>query len=130
MGPTVSVKDLQHSEEGSIIFSTGLDRFLRVFEYKKNSEMPHIFLKNKLTSVLPIEVEWKPEDDELEYWEEEKEKNSDDMEENYSEDSDIEEEEGDEGEKELSLDDKNSENSENDDNSENESDLSGKDFSD
>lgn len=102
MGHTGSVKDLQHSEEGSILFSTGLDRFLRVFEYKKNSEMPHIFLKNKLNCILPIEVEWNPEDDNLEVWESEDDKKSDDMDEEISEDSEIEEEE-DKIPKELEL---------------------------
>jgi len=72
-----------------------LDRFLRIYDYKKNVEMPHIYLKNKLQCVYPYQINFQEEKEDLEYWESEDDKSDDEMNE-LSDDPDLEKEENNE----------------------------------
>jgi len=89
-GQTGSIRDIVKYENTPYIFACGLDRFLRIYDYKKNIEMPHIYLKNKLQCIFPYQIDFEVEKEELEYWESD-EKSDDEMNE-LSDDSELEKE--------------------------------------
>ena len=59
-GSNGSVRDL-HLISKNIIASCGLDRYLNVFNHKNNIIDSHLYLKTKLTCLLPYET---PEEEE------------------------------------------------------------------
>ena len=90
-GNTGAIRDIKIYPGTNIVASCGLDRFLHTYNYKTMEEMPHIYLKNKLTSVHFYECnnEEKLESDSQD---EEEEENNDEMFESFE---DEDEEEGD-----------------------------------
>jgi hypothetical protein len=62
-GSTGAIRDILHLK-GGLTLSCGLDRFLRVFDYKTYEDLPQVFLKNKLNVLFPFEVETKEESEE------------------------------------------------------------------
>ncbi len=55
-GSTGAIKDILELNN-NIIASCGMDRFLRLFNYKTSEDLPQIYLKNKLTVIYPYEEE-------------------------------------------------------------------------
>ncbi len=97
-GSTGAVKDIVHVKGSNLAICCGYDRFLRVFDYKTNEDLPQIYLKNKLNVVFPYDVKVESESDnednsdhneELEdedlFEEGEDEEGEDDVGENYEE---------------------------------------------
>ena len=65
-GSTGAVKDIVHVKGSNLTFSCGYDRFLRVFDYKTNEDLPQIYLKHKLNVVFPYDVQVEDESDDEE----------------------------------------------------------------
>ncbi len=90
-GSTGAIKDIVHVKGSNLTFGCGYDRFLRVFDYKTNEDLPQIYLKNKLNVIFPYDVKVENESEE-ESENEDKEYNDEDLfeqgedEENESED--------------------------------------------
>jgi ribosome biogenesis protein NSA1 len=59
-GSTGAIRDIVHLN-GGLTLSCGLDRFLRVYDYKTYEDLPQVFMKNKLNVLFPFEVEAKEE---------------------------------------------------------------------
>jgi hypothetical protein len=81
-GSTGAIRDICNLANSSIVLSCGLDRYLRVFNYKTYEDMPQIYTKTKLNVLYPLEYEI----------EENNEENLDEEAEMF-EDEDLEEEE-------------------------------------
>lgn len=105
-GSTGAIRDIVHikgkSNDG-LTLVCGLDRFLRVFDYRTNADLPQIYLKNKLNVIYPYEVQFNDNDNENENENEDEqgfnEDESDDLMEEgefTEEDDDLEEAEEDE----------------------------------
>ena len=62
-GSTGAVKDIVHVKGSNLAICCGYDRFLRVFDYKTNEDLPQIYLKNKLNVVFPYDVKVESESD-------------------------------------------------------------------
>jgi len=89
-GNTGAIRDIKIIPGSNILASCGLDRFLRTYNYKTMEDMPHIYLKNKLTALHFIEY------DNVESNDKEEEDEEDDGEESEIFES-FEDEEEDEG---------------------------------
>jgi ribosome biogenesis protein NSA1 len=93
-GSSGAIRDLYNIPGTPIVLSCGLDRYLRVFNYKTYEEMPQIYMKTKLNTLYALDFgnvqkdnksgDEEGEDDEAE---------SDEMFEEEDEDDEEEEEE-------------------------------------
>lgn len=63
-GSTGAIKDIYQIPNSSIVLTCGYDRFLRVFDYKTNEDLPQIYMKHKLNVICPYEVIMKKEESE------------------------------------------------------------------
>lgn len=50
-GSLGSIRDIQHVPNSEIVVTCGLDRYLRVFNYKTYEDMPHLYIKNRLNTI-------------------------------------------------------------------------------
>jgi hypothetical protein len=56
-GSTGAIRDIHNVEGTPIVLTCGLDRYLRVFNYKTYEDMPQIYMKTKLNVLYPLDVE-------------------------------------------------------------------------